>query len=228
MQTVQERYQYKPFPGSSHSWALKEIQSINKDVKILDIGPGSGLIGDNLAKLGLTELYAVEIDEKTREILAPIYKDIKPDISDLNESGFDYVFLLDVLEHMTTPFEYFKELKKYLNPNAVIYISVPNIAHWSTRFGLLFGLFEYTNRGLLDRTHYNFFNKRRTKEFAKTDDAYKLISYQVTSSPIEYFLPESIWSSSFYKTFSNIRKTFINCFPGLFGYQHLLKIECKK
>lgn len=37
---------------------------------------------------------------------------------------------------------------------------MPNIAHWSTRWSLLRGHFDYTRTGLLDDTHVRFYTAR--------------------------------------------------------------------
>lgn len=227
MQTIEQRYLYKPFPGSSHSWAISKIQKISKESKILDVGIGSGIMAERLKSLEITDIYGIEIDQDTINKLMPLYKDIKTDINKLPIKDFDYCLMLDVLEHLTNPFEFLETLKKYLNDNAILLISVPNIAHWSIRLSLLFGFFEYTERGLLDKTHYSFFNKKRALKMSKIPN-FKLLDYKVSSSPIEYFLPEKIWKSSIYKLFADIREKFINLFPGLFGYQHLLLIKYKK
>ena len=39
-------------------------------------------------------------------------------------------------------------------------LSIPNVANWAMRLGLLAGHFDYTDRGLLDRTHLRFYTRR--------------------------------------------------------------------
>ena len=47
-----------------------------------------------------------------------------------------------------------------LGPNGRAFISVPNIANVTVRLGLLFGVFEYRDRGILDNTHLRFYTMR--------------------------------------------------------------------
>ena len=39
-------------------------------------------------------------------------------------------------------------------------ISLPNVAHYSVRFGLMAGTFEYADSGILDKTHVKFYTKQ--------------------------------------------------------------------
>jgi hypothetical protein len=41
-----------------------------------------------------------------------------------------------------------------------VVLSVPNVAYVSIRLGLLSGRFDYTDTGLLDRTHLRFYTQR--------------------------------------------------------------------
>jgi len=46
-------------------------------------------------------------------------------------------------------------------------ISVPNVAVWTIRIKLLFGNFDYTNTGTMDRTHIRFFTLKTAKMIVK-------------------------------------------------------------
>jgi len=67
------------------------------------------------------------------------------------------IVFADVLEHLRQPEEILSRCKQLLLPSGFVIASIPNIAHWSMRWNLLFGRFDYTNLGLLDRTHLRFF-----------------------------------------------------------------------
>lgn len=225
MITSVEKYNFKPFPGSSHSWALKQISRLPKDIKILDVGTGNGAFGNRLKTLGYENLYALEIDTAAKEEARKHYKKVASNIEELNENNFDLILLLDVIEHMTNPEEYLQMISSYTKTGAKILISVPNIAHYSIRLSLLFGYFEYTNRGLLDRTHYSFFTKKRIINSASKLKNFRLESYEASSAPIEYFLPENLWTSQAYLFFAKLRAHFTAIFPGFMAYQHLLCLK---
>ncbi len=228
MSEFEKTYLYKPTVGSSHTWALGQLQNLPANSKILDFGAGSGIIGKKLQEFGQSELYAVDLDLERRLALNKIYLKCTSTLEELEESNFDCIILLDILEHLTNPFEFLQELISHLNPSGIILISVPNITHWSMRLGLLFGFFEYTERGLLDKTHYNFFNKKRAIALAKSSQLLEFISYNASVSPAEFVLPEFLTQSSFYQFLDKLRLNLANLYPSLFAYQHLIKVQKKR
>ncbi len=227
MSEFEKTYLYKPTIGSSHTWALKQFRELPAQAKILDFGAGSGIIGLKLQELGQNQIYAVDLDPDRRIALNKIYLKCTETLAELDETDFNCIILLDILEHLTNPFEFLGELTKKLAPGGVMLISIPNIAHWSMRLGLLFGFFEYTERGLLDKTHYSFFNKRRAISLARSDNQMQLVSYNVSVSPAEFVLPELLTDNSAYKFLDEQRLMFANFFPSLLGYQHLMKLKKK-
>jgi 2-polyprenyl-3-methyl-5-hydroxy-6-metoxy-1,4-benzoquinol methylase len=78
---------------------------------------------------------------------------------EIKEQKFDVILIGDVLEHMVDPGKVLSELKKFLKPEGKFVISLPNVAHYSVRFGLLKGRWNMTNSGILDKTHLRFFTR---------------------------------------------------------------------
>jgi len=66
----------------------------------------------------------------------------------------------DTLEHLVDPAALLRRLRPRLEPDGVLVVSIPNVANWTMRLRLLAGRFDYTDRGILDRTHLRFFTKR--------------------------------------------------------------------
>jgi len=73
---------------------------------------------------------------------------------------FDVVVMADVLEHLRRPEQTLLRMREFLRPGGYGVVSVPNIANFRIRLGLLLGRFEYEDEGILDRTHLRFFTKR--------------------------------------------------------------------
>ena len=219
---VEQRYQSKLFPGSSHSWALQQVAGLPSSTRVLDIGPGNGVIGRALRDRSIEQVCAVEIDSAARQHLKPIYSRIEASLDPYEREAaqFDLVLMLDVLEHMADPFEFLARVRRLMPIGARALISVPNIAHWSMRLGLLFGFFEYTNRGLLDRTHLQFFNRRRFEKLLASEG----FSPQLRSAsiePIELILPASLTQNSFFRLASQLRTAVARTLPGVMAYQLL-------
>lgn len=220
MKPVLEKYLAKPFPGSSHDWALNYLRKLDKNSSILDIGCGSGPIGKDLSQAGFTNLYAIEVDEAARKEVAPYYREVATSHKNLSTQSFDTILILDVLEHLAEPKKFLLDSLAILKPNGQILISVPNIAHWSIRLPLLFGFFEYTDRGILDRTHLQFFTRRRFKKFL-AEAGLGQATLAASLEPVEFVLPKLFWDNNAFKLIRRAQLGLAQYLPGLLGYQHL-------
>ena len=222
------KYDYKLFLGSSHTWALTQILKnfTNKNDSILDIGSSIGMMGNLLRNHGFLNLEAVEIDENARNIASKYYNTMYEDLSKVNKK-YDLLLLLDVLEHTVDPKEFFKEVTSKLNKNGILLLSVPNIAHWYPRFSLLFGKFDYTEKGILDNTHLHFYTRKTIINFVNSFNDVKIEDIKVSTSPVEMFISKKIRKTFLYKIFAVIKYKWVNLFPRILGYQHLLVIRKK-
>ena len=88
-----------------------------------------------------------------------IQYDLNKGIPDIDLSRFDYVVMLDVIEHLSSPESFIESLHKALdrNPNAILIASSANIGFIIPRLMLLIGQFNYGKRGILDLTHTRLF-----------------------------------------------------------------------
>ena len=219
--TALERYQEKPFIGSSHHWAEQICLELPKDSSVLDVGSGSGTMGAFLKEHEINEVWAIEVDSAAIERAEQIYDKVLTDITQVGEKQFDLILFMDVLEHMTDPFSYLEASLKYLKPGGRVLISVPNIAHWSVRIPLLFGFFQYTNRGILDRTHFQFFTRSRFRDLLRSSSQLKIEKLGASIEPAEFVLPKWIWDNALFRICCSIRVAFARLLPGLMAYQHL-------
>ena len=104
-----------------------------KNLKILDVGCGGGIICEPLARLGAkvtgidfapNNIIAAKIHSKKNKLkINYINKDIEK--SKLNEK-FDIILLFEVLEHLDNWKKTIKNIKKNLNKNGLIIISTIN------------------------------------------------------------------------------------------------------
>ncbi len=67
--------------------------------------------------------------------------------------------MLDVVEHVVDPHNFLVAAAQFLKPDGTLIVSVPNVAHWTIRWTLGRGRFNYTAAGLLDVTHLRFFTR---------------------------------------------------------------------
>ena len=135
---------------------------IEKNTKILDLGCATGYFGRKLAKKNV-EIYGADVDAGAINQARKYYKKViqsdlnKLAIGSLPKQYFDYVLLLDVIEHLTNSKQLFKKIFKLINSNGKLIISTPNILHISVRYKFAFGKFQYEKHGILDETHVHFY-----------------------------------------------------------------------
>lgn len=73
----------------------------------------------------------------------------------------DLILCLDVLEHLVDPWEVIRKLTGLLKPEGCIIACIPNIRHFSVLFDLVLkGKWDYSETGLLDKTHLRFFVRK--------------------------------------------------------------------
>jgi 2-polyprenyl-3-methyl-5-hydroxy-6-metoxy-1,4-benzoquinol methylase len=154
---------------SAHSQIL---ELIGRNKTVLDVGCNKGYIGEHADKTNT--FYGLEYDEVALFEAKKIYKSVS--IYDLNNlkdlsfevNSFDVIVFADVLEHVLYPKVVLNFFKKYLKKDGYIVISVPNIANWKVRLDLIFGKFDYTETGIMDRTHLHLYTFKSAKILAQS------------------------------------------------------------
>jgi methionine biosynthesis protein MetW len=153
-----------------------EVAGILRDLmpphsRVLDIGCGSGAVTLAVNWGKNNDLWGIEPDP-TRAAVARS-RGINVTCGTLDRkfvdshAPFDAIMLADVLEHMAAPGEFLELALDALKPGGLILVSVPNVAHWTVRFGLLFGQFEYTETGIRDATHLRWFTKKTIRQLCQ-------------------------------------------------------------
>jgi glycosyltransferase involved in cell wall biosynthesis len=159
--------------------------------KVLDLGCAGGALGVELReKKGC---YVAGVD------LFPLAPGVELDefyTHDLNQrplpvdvDRFDFVVLLDVVEHITDPESFIENLRTAaaLTPGLTLVISTGNVAFLVTRLLLLAGQFNYGTRGILDLTHtrlFTFASFRRLLEGA----GFEIVGQRGVAAPVQLAL----------------------------------------
>ncbi len=150
-----------PYQNSGNDLVLSLIpESVRR---VLDVGCGAG---DNARRLKERSseilVTGVTYNATEAEMAAPFMsqlhvKDIeRDDLSDIR-GPFDLVLFSHVLEHLRDPVVVVRRFLPLLAPEGYVVIAVPNTLEWRTRLAFLRGRFQYTDHGVLDRTHLRFF-----------------------------------------------------------------------
>ncbi|HEY4393561.1 MAG TPA: methyltransferase domain-containing protein [Polyangia bacterium] len=148
------------------NWGLLRLWGDRSGASILDVGCGRATTSERLRRLGnrVTGIESspeavAKASERLDEVIAADLRAREEIAARLAGRTFDVVMFADVLEHVDWPGPVLKSYLPYVKPGGTVIISLPNVGNWSSRFALLGGRFEYTDTGVLDRTHLRFFTK---------------------------------------------------------------------
>lgn len=143
---------------------------------VLEVGCGTGSTLVWLREIGKCgNTYGIELFENAAEIAKErvdhvLVADIEQTKLDYPKNHFDLILSLDVLEHLVDPWKTLSCLVEHLKPGGTIIASIPNVRHIKNLLSLLFmGKWEYTEQGLLDKTHLRFFTKKSACQLMQTD-----------------------------------------------------------
>jgi len=186
------KYSANPDRYGSHERILSLLQELPAGSSVLDVGSASGYFGERLAGKGYY-VVGVEQNEAAASVAAAFYDEFV--VADV-EAGlrlsrkFDVIVLADVLEHLRQPLNVLIHLRDLLSSTGRFVISVPNVANIYVRLSLLFGRFEYADRGILDETHLRFFTLNSACALVQKA-ALRVKQIVVTPIPLPLVLPST-------------------------------------
>jgi glycosyltransferase involved in cell wall biosynthesis len=209
---------------SSHTLALSRVKDSSK---VLEIGYGKGHLGKELKKKScyvetidkypLEQSYRENVDQFTLLDMDDIDKvshTIKPD-------RFDYILVLDILEHMQYPDLFLEKLReRSVLKQPTILITTPNIAFFIIRFQLLLGNFNYHKRGILDLQHTRLFTFK-SLEYLLIQTGFKIREVRGIPAPFPKALGDNLLSRSMLF----VNTVLIAIWKKLFSYQILVVCE---
>lgn len=190
------------------------LQEAKPGASILDVGCGTGRLGEFLKPRLDCYLTGVELDQEAALTAKKSYNDlVVMNLEDLidkrcefkDPKKYDFVVFGDILEHVSDPGQILRYFSGSLKDGGSMIASIPNVANWMVRFGLLFGNFDCSG-GILDQTHLRFFTYRTAKKLLE-DNGYRIVAVVNNNhTPIVRFLGR--------------------IFKGLFAFQFVFK--CRK
>ncbi|HUP65763.1 MAG TPA: class I SAM-dependent methyltransferase [Thermoanaerobaculia bacterium] len=187
-----EPYEFKAFAGSSHLILIRLIRRWAPRGRLLDLGSWTGDLGaavrDHFAKTFALERSVSNLPELRRRFDSVLIADLE--LTPQLPPSLDAIVLADVLEHVRGPQELLACATKVLSPGGKIFISIPNVANVAIRVSLLFGRFEYAEKGILDSTHLRFFTRASARRLIRS--AGLVIQEETVSSvPIRLAFPRA-------------------------------------
>jgi len=199
---------------------------------VLDVGCGEGFLAEELTEAGNRVSGVDALPEASRQESMVAYHRADLDegigavIEELEGKTFDRVLLLDVLEHLRSPERLLHQCQQVLGPHGVAIVSLPNVANITVRLMLLAGMFNYTDRGILDKTHLHFYTRKTAKRLLE-ENGYQIAEIKATVIPLElaFGLPPE---NPVMKLLNRIMGVMVRVMPGLFAYQYVFVVAPAK
>lgn len=196
-------------PSTTHSI---QARMVDESTMLLDVGCHAGTMGAALRDGKAVKVIGIDTDLEALKVAKTRLENAF--IGSIEETGwveriqekgytsFDTILFGDVLEHTRNPALILREAASILKHNGNIIVSIPNVAYWRVRLGLLLGKWDYQDEGILDRTHLRFFTRSTIRELIETA-GYQIIDQDVAG----YRLPPWL----------------LRAFPTLLGVQFVYK-----
>jgi predicted TPR repeat methyltransferase len=221
-------YTFKDFEGSSHRILIELIRRYARNGgTLIDLGAAGGELG-GAVRGHFKRTVGFEFNS---DCIADLHQHFDTAvISDLEKvkhlpGGADAIVAADVLEHLRDATALLQLIRIALAPNGKLFISVPNIANITVRLGLLFGIFEYRDRGILDNTHLRFYTLRTIRREIEAA-GFHVIAVRGSSVPLRLiigrFTPEPLLRLG-----EKMLSLVTRAWRSLFAYQIILVAEVR-
>jgi 2-polyprenyl-3-methyl-5-hydroxy-6-metoxy-1,4-benzoquinol methylase len=213
-------YQFKKSDAySSHSVILR-FAGQGAGRRLLDVGAAHGYLAAALREQGF-RVTGIEADGVLGEEAAKhcdefLLLDLDGPLPSFAEP-FDLMVFGDVLEHLKLPAAVLSHFVGSLREDGAVIISLPNVANIYVRLQLLFGRFEYQDRGLLDRTHMRFFTRKSFQTFMN-DAGLDVETLTATPIPLPLVVPQR-YRGPLFAAMHAANAWLARTWQTLFGYQ---------
>jgi len=152
------------------NWGLLRLWGKRTGLNVLDVGCGFATTSARIQKMGndvtgidsSPEIAAVARTRLSRMVEADL-EDFASIERALGGTRFDVIIFADVLEHLVWPVSTLRRYLPWLEDGGTAIISLPNVGLWSVRLAHLAGRWEYSETGVLDRTHLRFFTRKSAR-----------------------------------------------------------------
>src|SRR6266446_4013085 len=172
MSPTDSRPEYYQFEEVNNAVILlfREARREQTRGSVLDLGCGRARLGVEIERLGYTvtgidnsPVACATARTRISEVIEGDFTDSVGTAASLKGRQFDWLLAADVLEHLAEPKSALCFYRRFLKPGGRLIVSLPNVAVWDNRLRLFFGRFDYTDSGVLDRTHLRFFTFRTVR-----------------------------------------------------------------
>ena len=199
---------------SPHSLAL---QRVRPGSSVADIGCAGGYVAEALKQ---KQCRVTGIDQFPADDEAGLDEFIQCDLDHgdfpVDAGRFEYLLLLDIMEHLRSPERLLDTLRqaRRTGTDLTVIFSTGNIAFLVTRLGLSLGRFNYGARGILDLTHTRLFTFRTARNLFE-QSGYVVEEIRGVPAPFPLAMGDNVLARLL--LFAN--KLLIKVWRSLFAYQ---------
>jgi glycosyltransferase involved in cell wall biosynthesis len=189
--------------ASSHTYA---IDAVPTGVAVIEIGSEAPVVPELVKKGCRAEVIEPERLERDFDF------DVRP---------FEYLLLLDVIEHLNDPETFMEKLRlQFDHSRKVLILTTPNIAFIVPRLMLLGGQFNYGVSGILSKSHKRLFTFRGIKRLL-TDNGFRIKVVRGVPAPF----PKALGDVPAARAAVRLHELLIGVSKTLFSYQIYLEAE---
>lgn len=218
MERTSLHYRLHHDPKSSHQQIVAYLRRRGRS-PILDVGSAQGMLGHQLQGTNLV-LDAVEPHPDWANLARPWYRQVwncSIEEAPLPAATYHTVVCADVLEHLPDPVRVIQRLRDAAIPGATFLLSLPNVAHLAVRLMLLGGAFPRMERGILDRTHLQFYTRSTLCQMLR-EAGLEIRGLRSTGVPLEELMPS--WRGRLpYRLAARLQHGALSLWPRLFAFQ---------
>ena len=206
--------------GSSRAVILKMIEG-EPPLKVLDVGCSGGRLAESMRARGhhVTGVDEHDDPDTNKRVDAFVQADLEQGIPDEVGGGYDLAIAADVLEHVRNSDQLIRQMGASVRRDGRVIVSIPNFGHWYPRLRTVLGIFDYDQRGILDKTHVRFFTRRSLLRMLKKN-GFEVIDVTATGLPLD-----AVSGSRFIlnRVVRKLDALLVRLRPTLFGYQFVVQ-----
>jgi methionine biosynthesis protein MetW len=195
--------------------------------RVLEVGCGTGIVSEAIQQLRGAHVLGIEPDVERAQAardrgLEVIRGYLTPELV-ANMRNFDVIVFADVLEHLPNPMSLLQLGCSALERDGAVVISVPNVAHWSIRWALLRGRFDYEQFGIMDATHLRWFTAASLSRWLQNNGFVVQVMAQSAGTALPIY--DCVWP---WRLMPRARRAalirrLVRRWPLLFGCQHVVR-----
>ena len=200
-----EIYNFAYHPSNVYGHVVALIREFNMGSEggvHLDVGCGYGAIAEPL--IAATGLNYIGVDGandgleslrergfETHQMVFGAGSSAEALRAALGDRPVRSISCIDMLEHVVDPKEIFEAFRAIAGTRSVPLItSVPNVAHADVAIKLLFGRFDPTDTGIIDRTHITHFTDRVFRDLLRASGWQEVAANDVLFSASDQHWPD--------------------------------------